>query len=439
MNKTIKNSVKIAILGGLMSINLQASVIPKHYEKVLDNGLQVVVVPLKNGSSVIEVDVIYKVGSRNEVKGKSGIAHMLEHLNFKSTKNLKAGEFDEIVKKFGGVDNASTSFDYTKYFIKTSHKNLSKCFDLFAEVMQNLNLIDSEFQPERDVVLQERLWRTDNSPMGYLYFKFFNTAFQKHSYHWTPIGFKDDIKGWKIEDIKAFHTIYYQPQNAIVLVAGDIEPNEVFNEAQKYFGAIKNKTDSIPQVSQKEPPQKEQRRVVINKESEVEYLAMGYKIPNFSHQDQIAIDAIAKVLSEGKSSFFAREIVDKKRLASKVYAYSMDLQDDGIFFISALAAPNIKAEVVEQEILAQIDLIKKGEISQETLEKIKINAKASFIYSFEDASSSASVFGDYLARGDLRPLFAYEDGIDGLSVAKLAEVAQKYFNQDSLTVAILRK
>ena len=166
---------------------------------------------------------------------------------------------------------------------------------------------------------------------------------------------------------------------------------------------------------------------------------MGYKIPSFSHQDQIAIDAIAKVLSEGKSSFFAREIVDKKRLASKVYAYSMDLQDDGIFFISALAAPNIKAEVVEQEILAQIDLIKKGEISQETLEKIKINAKASFIYSFEDASSSASVFGDYLARGDLRPLFAYEDGIDGLSVAKLAEVAQKYFNQDSLTVAILRK
>lgn len=422
-----------------MSINLQASVIPKHYEKVLDNGLQVVVVPLKNGSSVIEVDVIYKVGSRNEVKGKSGIAHMLEHLNFKSTKNLKAGEFDEIVKKFGGVDNASTSFDYTKYFIKTSNKNLSKCLDLFAEVMQNLNLIDSEFQPERDVVLQERLWRTDNSPMGYLYFKFFNTAFQKHSYHWTPIGFKDDIKGWKIEDIKAFHNVYYQPQNAIILVAGDIEPNEVFNEAQKHFGAIKNTTDSIPQVSQKEPPQNEQRRVIINKESEVEYLAMGYKIPSFSHQDQIAIDAIAKVLSEGKSSFFAREIVDKKRLASKVYAYSMDLQDDGIFFISALAAPNIKAEVVEQEILAQIDLIKRGEISQETLEKIKINAKASFIYSFEDASSSASVFGDYLARGDLRPLFAYEEGIDGLSVAKLAEVAQKYFNQDSLTVAILRK
>lgn len=439
MCKVIKNGVKVAILGGLMSINLQASVIPKHYEKVLDNGLQVVVVPLKNGSSVIEVDVIYKVGSRNEIKGKSGIAHMLEHLNFKSTKNLKAGEFDEIVKRFGGVDNASTSFDYTKYFIKTSNKNLDKCLELFAEVMQNLHLIDSEFQPERDVVLQERLWRTDNSPTGYLFFKFFNTAFEKHSYHWTPIGFKDDIKGWKIEDIRAFHNVYYQPQNAIVLVAGDIEPNKVFDGAQKYFGGIKNKTDSIPKVTQKEPPQKEQRRVVINKESEVEYLAMGYKIPNFSHQDQIAIDAIAKVLSEGKSSFFAREIVDKKRLASRVYAYSMDLQDDGIFFISALAAPNIKAEVVEKEILTQLDLIKKGEISQETLEKVKINTKASFIYSFEDASSSADVFSDYLARGDLTPLFAYEEGINNLTVAKLAEVAQKYFNQDSLTVAILRK
>lgn len=439
MYNIIKNSVKIITLGGLMSASLQGSVIPKHYEKTLDNGLQVVVVPLKNGSSVIDVNVIYKVGSRNEINGKSGIAHMLEHLNFKSTKNLKAGEFDEIVKKFGGVDNASTSFDYTKYFIKASNKNLAKCLELFAEVMQNLNLIDSEFQPERDVVLQERLWRTDNSPMGYLFFKFFNTAFQKHSYHWTPIGFKDDIKGWKIEDIKEFHSIYYQPQNAIVLVAGDIEPNEVFKQAQKYFGGIQNKTDSIPQVTQKEPPQTEQRRIVINKESEVEYLAMGYKIPDFSHQDQIAISAIAKVLSEGKSSFFAREIVDKKRLASSVYAYSMDLQDDGIFLINALVAPNVKAEVVEREILAQLDLIKRGEISQETLEKIKINTKASFIYSFEDASSSADVFGDYLARGDLSPLFAYEEGINNLTVAKLAEVARKYFNQDSLTVAILRK
>ena len=153
--------------------------IPKHYEQTLENGLEVVVVPLPNKSSVIEVDVIYKVGSRNEIQGKSGIAHMLEHLNFKSTKNLKAGEFDEIVKKFGGVDNAFTSFDYTKYYIKTTNSNLDKSLELFAEVMENLSLRDSEFQPERDVVMQERLWRTDNNPMGLLYFTFFKVKISR--------------------------------------------------------------------------------------------------------------------------------------------------------------------------------------------------------------------------------------------------------------------
>ncbi|MBR2112935.1 MAG: insulinase family protein [Helicobacter sp.] len=386
-----------------MSAISYAGAIPKHYEQTLDNGLQVVVVPLANQSSVVEIDVIYKVGSRNEIMGKSGIAHMLEHLNFKSTKNLKAGEFDEIVKNFGGVDNAFTSFDYTKYYIKTTNTNLDKSLELFAEVMENLSLTDSEFQPERDVVMQERLWRTDNNPMGLLYFTFFNTAFTKHPYHWTPIGFSDDIKGWKLEDIKAFHSLYYQPQNAIVLVAGDIDPQIVFDSAQKYFGKIANKTDSIPQAQVKEPTQTEQKRVTITKNTEIEYLAMGYKIPNFAHKDQVALSAISKILSGGKSSLFESEIIDKKHLASSISAYNMELKDDGIFFIMAQALPNVKAQAIEKEIYAILDRIKKGKISPQELEKLKINTRASFIYGFEDASSSAYVFGDYLARGDLRP------------------------------------
>lgn len=432
-------SLKILLLGGLMSAISYAGAIPKHYEQTLDNGLQVVVVPLANQSSVVEIDVIYKVGSRNEVIGKSGIAHMLEHLNFKSTKNLKAGEFDEIVKKFGGVDNAFTSFDYTKYYIKTTNINLDKSLGLFAEVMENLSLTDSEFQPERDVVMQERLWRTDNNPMGLLYFTFFNTAFTKHSYHWTPIGFSDDIKSWKLEDIKAFHSLYYQPQNAIVLVAGDIDPQVVFDSAQKYFGKIANKTDSIPQMQAKEPTQTEQKRVAITKDTEIEYLAMGYKIPNFAHKDQVALSAISKILSGGKSSLFESEIIDKKHLASSISAYNMELKDDGIFFIMAQALPNVKAQAIEKEIYAILDRIKKGKISHQELEKLKINTKASFIYGFEDASSSAYVFGDYLARGDLSPLFAYEEAIENLSIEQLASVARKYFDNKQLSVVILHK
>ena len=217
----IQFSLLIIISGELMSSNL-----PKYHTKTLENGLEIVAIPMKNNSGVISTDVFYKVGSRNEIMGKSGIAHMLEHLNFKSTKNLEAGEFDEIVKGFGGMNNASTSFDYTHYYIKSASKNMDKSLELFADLMENLTLKDEEFQPERDVVAEERRWRTDNNPMGYLQFRLFNNAYIYHPYHWTPIGFMSDIKNWTIEDIRDFHSTYYQPKNAIVVVAGDIDENK---------------------------------------------------------------------------------------------------------------------------------------------------------------------------------------------------------------------
>ncbi len=414
------------------------SVLPKHYTKTLENGLEIVVVPLHNQSGVIETNVFYKVGSRNESMGKSGIAHMLEHLSFKSTKNLRAGEFDEIVKGFGGVNNASTSFDYTRYFIKSSAGNLDKSLELFAELMSNLALEDSEFQPERNVVAEERLWRTDNSPMGYLYFRFFNTAYVYHPYHWTPIGFMEDIKAWKIEDIRAFYETYYQPQNAIVLVSGDIEPNVVFESATKHFGVLKNRTDSIPQVVAKEPKQDGERRVIVKKDSQVEYLTMGYKIPNYLSKDQVALSAIGEILSSGKSSIFQTELIDKQQIATSAYAYNMDLKDEGVFLIVAAARQGVSAESVEKEIYTILDRLKKGEISQEELEKVKINTRASFIYSLESAGDVAGLFGSYLVRGDISPLLRYEREINTLSIEKIKEVANTYFTQDSLSVVILK-
>ena len=197
-----------------------ASVLPQHYEKRLDNGLLVVAIPLDNGTGVIATNVFYRVGSRNEVMGKSGIAHMLEHLNFKSSKNLKAGEFDQIIKRFGGTTNASTGLDYTHYYIKSSKQSLDKSLELYAELMQNLTLKDDEFQPERNVVAEERRWRTENDPFGYLYFRLFNTAFTYHPYHWTPIGFMADIQNWTIEDIQSFHKTYISTISDEVAIDG---------------------------------------------------------------------------------------------------------------------------------------------------------------------------------------------------------------------------
>ncbi len=415
-----------------------ATSLPQYETKTLKNGLEIVVIPMHNNTQVISTDVFYKVGSRNEVMGKTGIAHMLEHMNFKSSENLKSGQFDEEVKSIGGVSNASTGFDYTHYFIKSSTENLSKSLSLFAELMQNLNLKDEEFQPERDVVTEERRWRTDNNPLGYLYFRMFNNAYLYHPYHWTPIGFMNDIINWDIEDIRSFHKTFYQPQNAIVIVTGDIEPKVAFEKVEKEFAKIKNTTD-IPKVKFIEPKQDGPKRVMIYKESEVEMVAITFRIPNFLDDDQPKLSAISEMLSAGKSSRLYEELVDKKQLVNQIYAYNMENIDEGLFIFLAACNPGVKAETVEKELVTQIERIKGEEVSKAELDKIKISTKADFVFSLESSSEVANLFGGYLARGSLKPLLSYEDAINKLTAADIKSAAEKYFDFSQSTTVILRK
>ncbi len=418
---------------------LMANSLPKHYSKTLENGLQIVAIPMKNDSNVITTDIFYKVGSRNEVMGKSGIAHMLEHLNFKSTKNLEAGEFDKIVKSKGGVNNASTSFDYTHYFIKSSSKNIATSMELFAELMENLNLKDEEFQVERDVVAEERRVRTDNPPIGYLYFRLFNTHYVAHPYHWTPIGFMNDIQTWTIEDIREFHSKYYQPNNAILIVTGDIDKETIFKEAEAKFANIKNHT-TIPKIHPVEPKRDGSIRKEIHKENNtIDTIAIAYPIPNYEHKDQVVLSAISEILSAGRSSRFNKEIIDKRQMANQLYGYNMELTDEGIFLFMGLANPNVKIEDLEKAIHTEIEKIKNGDVTQEELEKVKINTKADFIYSLESSAGVNSLFGSYLVRGNLKPLLEYEENLDKITPEMVTEVAKKYFNDDLATTIILRK
>ncbi len=415
-----------------------ASTLPKHYTKTLANGMQIVVIPMQNDSGVITTDIFYKVGSGDEIMGKSGIAHMLEHLNFKSTKNLSAGEFDEIVKGFGGVNNASTGFDYTQYFIKSSSGNLAKSLELFAELMQNLSLKDEEFQPERNVVLEERRWRTDNNPFGYLYFRLFNNAYIYHSYHWTPIGFIDDIKHWTIEDIRSFHKMYYQPQNAILVVAGDITPETVFSEAEKAFGAIQN-SGKIRRNHQVEPQQDGAKRIEIDKESEVQMLAIAFHIPDFRHPDQTALNAISELLSSGKSSRLNALLIDRLQLVNSVSAYNMDTKHPGVFIFLAVCNPGTEAEEVEKIIWEEIEKLKSEGVAKEELEKVKINTKSDFIFSMQNSQSLVNIFGSYYAKGDINPLLEYEERLMKLTPKDIQEVAKRYFTRKNSTTVILRK
>ncbi len=421
-----------------------ANSLPKHYIEILENNLTVVAIPLNNNTSVVTTDIFYKVGSGDEMMGKSGIAHMLEHMNFKSTKNLKEGEFDKIVKERGGVNNASTGFDYTHYYIKSSSKYMPKSLELYAELMQHLNLSDKEFQRERDVVAEERLWRTDNNPLGYLYFRLFNEHFRSHSYHWTPIGFMYDIKHWNINDIKEFHSKFYQPKNAILVVAGDIDKEEVFKEAKNYFKNIKNiesnnSSSIFKTFKAHEAPRDGSKRAIVHKDNNsVETVAIAYDIPEFNHKDQVALSAISEILSSGKSSRLYKNMVEKMQIASTVYGYNMELKDNGIFLFLAMATPKVKAEELEKEILKEIQDIKDGKITQEELDKIKLNSKVDFYRELESSASVATLFGSYLAKGDIKPLLNYEENLDKITLKTIQDVANRYFDNNKSTTIILR-
>lgn len=413
--------------------------LPQYKTKTLENGLQIVCIPMNKNSNVISTNVFYKVGSGDEIMGKSGIAHMLEHLNFKSTKNLKAGEFDEIVKSFGGINNASTSFDYTHYFIKSSKKNLDKSLKLYAELMSNLNLKKNEFLPERDVVFEERLWRTDNSPMGYLYFRLFNETFTYHSYHWTPIGFSEDIKNWTLKDIKKFHKNFYRPSNAIIVVSGDIDENEVFETTAKYFSNIKNPKNKIPKNHQIEMSQVGKKEFEIIKQSEVELLAIAYKIPAFNHEDIVALNALGELLADGNSSIFAKKLIHEKEYSQEINAYAFENKHPSLFIITCICNIDIKASLVKKEILNILKDIKKGNFDEQSLQKVKTNTKASFIKNLQTCGAVASIYGGFFARGSINPLFEYQKSLENLTKEDIIRVCQKYFIDENQTIAILKK
>lgn len=412
--------------------------LPKFSKTALKNGLEIYHIPVNENSGVISVNVFYKVGSRDEKMGKSGIAHMLEHLNFKSTKNKKAGEFDEIVKGYGGVNNASTGFDYTHYYIKCSKENLDKSLELYADIMQNLNLKEDEFLPERDVVAEERRWRTDNNPAGYLFYRLYNTAFIYHPYHWTPIGFKSDIANWNIDDIREFHKKFYQPQNAFIIIAGDVDDDFAIKTAKKHFKDIKNSCD-ISKFYTYEPPQDGEKSAILYRQSEAQMVAVAYKIPPFNHKDQVALNALSDYFGGGKSSVMQKILVDEKCLVNQIEVYNMNSKDENLFLFFAICNPDVSADEVKSEICTIVENAKKATISKDELTKAKNVVKSTFIYSLDSASKVASLYGSYIARGDLDALFDLEKNIKSLTSKEMKECLKRYFVSKNSTTIILRK
>ena len=277
------------------------------FEKVLPNGLKVLLLE-NHKAPVITFQVWYRVGSRNEEWGKTGLSHMLEHMMFKGTKRISGTEFSHIVQENGGNENAFTSQDFTAYFENLSAGRVHISLELESDRMQNLVLREKDFHTERMVVMEERRLRTADNPQAYLLEQVRATAFQAQPYHWPTVGWMDDIARLTVEDLRTYYRTYYNPANAFLVVVGDFEREDLLSMIEKAFGPAGK--GAVPnQQKYVDPPQAGERRVLVKKEAQLPYLVMGYHVPNLSKPDSYVLEVIAALLSGGKSSRLYQSLV----------------------------------------------------------------------------------------------------------------------------------
>ena len=411
------------------------------YETTLDNGLKIVVKE-DHRSPVVVSQIWYKVGATSEPKGLSGISHVLEHMMFKGTTEHKAGDFSRIIAENGGRENAFTGRDYTAYFQQLEKSRLWVSFELEADRMHNLLLQEDEFRKEVQVVMEERRLRTDDEPEAQLYEKFMATAFQVHPYKDPIIGSMQDLRKLRIEDLRAWYHRWYVPNNATLVVVGDVRPGEVFTLARKYFASIpRAKLDpvSIPA----EPPQKALRRVTVALPAEVPNLLMGYHVPQITGQanewEPYALQVLTGVLDGGDSARFSKDLVRGSQVAASIDTeYSPSSPFPVLMVFSATPANGHTVADVEKAIRAEIERIKSEPVSDAELKRVKAQVVAGDVYARDSVFYQAMRIGMLETIGLKWQLLDESVGrIRSVTAEQVQKVAKKYLNEDNLTVGVL--
>ena len=408
----------------------------------LDNGLEILVKEDHRAPVVASV-LWYRAGSMDEVNGGTGVAHVLEHMMFKGTRSLGPGQFSKTIARAGGRDNASTSRDYTVYHQQLHRAQLPLALRLEADRMANLVLAESEFTREVRVVMEERRLRTEDQPHALLYEAFLATAYQAHPYRTPIIGWMQDLENMTLDDARAWYEAWYAPNNAALVVVGDVQPPEVFAEAQRWFGAIAPR--ALPQrKAQSESPQRGTRRAVVNAPAELPYLLMGWHVPALrdlaSDWEPYALWVLAAALDGSDASRLTRSLVREQRLAISADAsYDPINRGPGLFVLSATPATGQSVEALEAALRAQIEAIAAQGISAEELDRTRVQAVATQVYSQDSVLGQAMQIG-WLHNAGLPP-----DGsalqvrkLQAVTVEQVRAVARKYFADDNLTVVTLR-
>ena len=411
------------------------------HEYRLANGLKILIKE-DHRAPIVVSQIWYKTGASYESNGTTGVAHVLEHMMFKGTKTLGPNEFSRIIAANGGRENAFTGQDYTAYFQQLEKSRLPISFELEADRMANLNLRAEDFAKEVKVVMEERRMRTEDKPRSLTYEHFAATAFVNSPYHHPIIGWMNDLENMNVDDMRNWYKNWYAPNNAILVVAGDVDAKEVFELAKKTYGKVKPRP--IPTVKpQVEFEQKGIKRIVVKAPAQVPYMIMGYKVPVVATAktdwEPYALEMLASILDAGESSRFAKELVRGQQIATSVGAgYDIYARLDDLLIFDGTPAKGKTVEELENAIRAQIKKIKTEQVSQAELDRIKAQVVASKVYEKDSVFYQAMQIGTLATVGlDWQLMDQFVERLRAVTPEQVQAVAKKYLIDDHLTVAVL--
>jgi zinc protease len=406
-------------------------------EATLDNGLRLLVQE-DSRNPIVAVQILYRVGSRNERPGATGLAHFLEHLMFKGTPTRGRGEISRLIEQSGGRENAFTTKDMTGYYTNIAADRLDLILQIEADRMRNLLLDPAEIDSERKVVLEERRMRSEDDPDGAVYEAMSSLAFKASPYHWPTIGWMADIDRINAIELRAFYDTYYRPNNAVLIVVGDVKAGDVLARVRQYFGAIPRGA-APPAVTAVEPPQIDERRLLLRKEgAQLPVVNIAWHVPNYTSPDAPALELLSQLLSEGRASRLYRRLVYDKRIvlgAGGEYSYSSI--DPSLFWFYATPLPDHTPESVEQALLDEVERLKQEPVPAEELERARNQIEASFVWQQDSVFSRSSVLGRFEILGSWRLLEDYLPRLRTVTPADLQRVARTYFPVDRKNVSIL--
>ncbi len=432
----------ILLLAGAAALVAAApAALANPFETTLANGLRVIVKEDHRAPTVVHM-VWYRAGSIDEKDGWSGVAHALEHLMFKGTKNLRSGEFNKRVAEAGGRDNAFTSHDYTAYFQIVPKGALPEMMKLEADRMGNLVLDAKEFASEIKVVMEERRLRTDDNPQALVHEALSSAMYQAHPYRRPVIGWMDDLEHMTVQDARDWYRQWYAPNNAYVVVVGDVDHREVFRLAQKLYGA--QRPHALPERKpQNEPEQAGIRRVSVKAPAKLPYLAMSWKAPKLrdvrNDREPYALEVLASVLDGHDASRFARNLVRGSRIAQSAGAgYDATLRGEASFTLDGQPAEGRSVADLEAALRAEIRRIQDEGVSAEELARVKTQTVAAQTYKRDSLMAQAMEIGGIEAAGyNWRDIDTLLEKIRSVTAEEVQAVARKYFKDDTLTVAVL--